>query len=215
MGDLKYGRTVHSLAAALTEFDANQHFISRVAAAAAPVRFDLHETGAQVREHTDLEGVLGELDDAVRHPDPEGTVPGRKRVPPRRRRVPDRRRDARRCARRPHRDAPASPRRRDRARRRRDRSRDVLRAGAQRDPGADGAATTSSRTPRATRGWRWTDERPRAARLEDPRRHRDRPRRGRAGAQRTRDLGHRRLRGVRRLGRDERPLGPDSAARTS
>jgi len=26
------------------------------------VRFDLHETGAQVREHTDLEGVLGELD---------------------------------------------------------------------------------------------------------------------------------------------------------
>jgi len=59
----KYGRTVHSLAAALTEFDANQHFISPESLRLPrSVRFDLHETGAQVREHTDLEGVLGELD---------------------------------------------------------------------------------------------------------------------------------------------------------
>jgi aspartate carbamoyltransferase catalytic subunit len=63
MGDLKYGRTVHSLAAALTEFDANQHFISPESLRLPrSVRFDLHETGAQVREHTDLEDVLGELD---------------------------------------------------------------------------------------------------------------------------------------------------------
>jgi len=63
MGDLKYGRTVHSLAAALTEFDANQHFISPESLRLPrSIRFDLHETGAQVREHTDLEDVLSELD---------------------------------------------------------------------------------------------------------------------------------------------------------
>jgi aspartate carbamoyltransferase catalytic subunit len=63
MGDLKYGRTVHSLAAALTEFDARQHFVSP-ASLRLPrgVRYDLHESGAQVREHENLEGVLGELD---------------------------------------------------------------------------------------------------------------------------------------------------------
>ncbi len=40
MGDLKYGRTVHSLAHALTTVDARQHFISRVtpASAVGPVR---------------------------------------------------------------------------------------------------------------------------------------------------------------------------------
>jgi aspartate carbamoyltransferase catalytic subunit len=63
MGDLKYGRTVHSLAAALTNFDANQHFISPESLRLPrSIRFDLHETGAQMREHTDLEDVLGELD---------------------------------------------------------------------------------------------------------------------------------------------------------
>ena len=63
MGDLKYGRTVHSLAAALTNFDVNQHFISPESLRLPrSVRFDLHETGAQVREHTDLEDVLDELD---------------------------------------------------------------------------------------------------------------------------------------------------------
>ena len=63
MGDLKYGRTVHSLAAALTEFDANQHFISPESLRLPrSVRFDLHETGAQMREHTVLEDVLGDLD---------------------------------------------------------------------------------------------------------------------------------------------------------
>ncbi|MFC6771156.1 aspartate carbamoyltransferase, partial [Halorubrum pallidum] len=63
MGDLKYGRTVHSLAAALTEFDANQHFISPESLRLPrSVRFDLHETGAQIREHTDLDGIVGELD---------------------------------------------------------------------------------------------------------------------------------------------------------
>ncbi|MWV64307.1 aspartate carbamoyltransferase [Halorubrum sp. JWXQ-INN 858] len=63
MGDLKYGRTVHSLAAALTNFDVRQHFISPESLRLPrSVRFDLHETGAQVREHTDLEEVLPELD---------------------------------------------------------------------------------------------------------------------------------------------------------
>ncbi|WP_058366722.1 aspartate carbamoyltransferase [Haloparvum sedimenti] len=63
MGDLKYGRTVHSLATALTEFDARQHFISPESLKLPrSVRFDLHEAGAQVREHTELEAVLPELD---------------------------------------------------------------------------------------------------------------------------------------------------------
>jgi aspartate carbamoyltransferase catalytic subunit len=63
MGDLKYGRTVHSLAHALTNFDARQHFISPESLRLPRnVRYDLHEAGAQVREHTDLEAVLPELD---------------------------------------------------------------------------------------------------------------------------------------------------------
>ncbi|WP_224269314.1 aspartate carbamoyltransferase [Haloprofundus salinisoli] len=63
MGDLKYGRTVHSLAHALTNFDVRQHFISPESLRLPRnVRFDLHEAGAQVREHTDLDEVLPELD---------------------------------------------------------------------------------------------------------------------------------------------------------
>jgi len=63
MGDLKYGRTVHSLAHALTNFDVSQHFISPESLRLPrSVRYDLHEAGAQVREHTGLEGVLETLD---------------------------------------------------------------------------------------------------------------------------------------------------------
>ncbi|GAB3683892.1 aspartate carbamoyltransferase [Salinarchaeum chitinilyticum] len=63
MGDLKYGRTVHSLAHALTTFDARQHFISPESLQLPRgVRYDLHEAGAQVREHTELEDVLPSLD---------------------------------------------------------------------------------------------------------------------------------------------------------
>ncbi|WP_423751523.1 aspartate carbamoyltransferase [Salinirarus marinus] len=63
MGDLKYGRTVHSLAHALTNFDVRQQFISPESLRLPrKVRYDLHEAGAQVREHTDLHEVLPELD---------------------------------------------------------------------------------------------------------------------------------------------------------
>jgi aspartate carbamoyltransferase catalytic subunit len=63
MGDLKYGRTVHSLANALTNFDVRQHFVSPESLKLPrSVRYDLHETGASVREHTDLEEVLTDLD---------------------------------------------------------------------------------------------------------------------------------------------------------
>ena len=63
MGDLKYGRTVHSLAGALTNFDARMHFISPESLRLPRnVRFDLHESGAVVKEHTDLDAVLEELD---------------------------------------------------------------------------------------------------------------------------------------------------------
>ncbi len=64
MGDLKYGRTVHSLAYALTTFDAHQHFISPESLRLPrEVVFDLHQHGgAQIREHESLEGILPELD---------------------------------------------------------------------------------------------------------------------------------------------------------
>ncbi|MFC4407657.1 aspartate carbamoyltransferase [Haloarchaeobius iranensis] len=63
MGDLKYGRTVHSLATALTNFDATQHFVSPESLKLPrSVRYDLHEAGATVREHTDIEEVLPQLD---------------------------------------------------------------------------------------------------------------------------------------------------------
>ena len=63
VGDLKYGRTVHSLAHALTNFDASQHFISPDSLRLPRgVRYDLHEAGAQVREHSEIEPVLENLD---------------------------------------------------------------------------------------------------------------------------------------------------------
>jgi aspartate carbamoyltransferase catalytic subunit len=63
MGDLKYGRTVHSLAYALTKFDARQHFVSPESLRLPrSVRYDLHEAGARIREHDDLDAVLDELD---------------------------------------------------------------------------------------------------------------------------------------------------------
>ncbi|SDY09550.1 aspartate carbamoyltransferase [Halobellus clavatus] len=63
MGDLKYGRTVHSLASALTNFDIRQHFVSPESLQLPrSVRYDLHESGAQVREHTELGEVLPDLD---------------------------------------------------------------------------------------------------------------------------------------------------------
>jgi len=63
MGDLKYGRTVHSLAHALTNFDARMHFVSPESLRLPRgVRYDLHQAGAQVREHEDLAEVLPTLD---------------------------------------------------------------------------------------------------------------------------------------------------------
>ncbi|MFB6119590.1 MAG: aspartate carbamoyltransferase [Halobacteriaceae archaeon] len=79
MGDLKYGRTVHSLAHALTNFDARMHFISPESLRLPRgVRYDLHQDGARVREHEDLSEVVSNLDvlyvtriQAERFPDEE------------------------------------------------------------------------------------------------------------------------------------------------
>ena len=63
MGDLKYGRTVHSLAQALTNFEASQHFISPESLKLPRnVRYDLHEEGSSIKEHTDLREILPSLD---------------------------------------------------------------------------------------------------------------------------------------------------------
>lgn len=63
MGDLKYGRTVHSLAHALTKFETTQHFISPESLRLPEgVRYDLDTAGTDVREHTQLESILDQLD---------------------------------------------------------------------------------------------------------------------------------------------------------
>jgi aspartate carbamoyltransferase catalytic subunit len=63
MGDLKYGRTVHSLAHALTNFEVRQHFVSPESLRLPRnVRYDLRDAGGEVREHTDVEAVLPDLD---------------------------------------------------------------------------------------------------------------------------------------------------------
>ncbi|MCQ4332556.1 aspartate carbamoyltransferase [Natronomonas sp. F2-12] len=63
VGDLKYGRTVHSLAHALTNFDAEQHFISPESLRLPRgIRYDLQSSGTTVREHTEIEDALEDLD---------------------------------------------------------------------------------------------------------------------------------------------------------
>jgi len=63
MGDLKYGRTVHSLAHALTNFDAEMHFVAPESLRLPePVRYDLDEAGAAIHEHEEVGDFLGELD---------------------------------------------------------------------------------------------------------------------------------------------------------
>jgi aspartate carbamoyltransferase (EC 2.1.3.2) len=63
VGDLKYGRTVHSLAAALSQFDVTQHFIAPPSLRLPDhVRYDLDGAGVQVHEHTDIDACLQELD---------------------------------------------------------------------------------------------------------------------------------------------------------
>ncbi|WP_290811852.1 aspartate carbamoyltransferase [Halovivax sp.] len=63
VGDLKYGRTVHSLAYALGNFDATQHFISPESLRLPrEVVFDLHQEGASLKEHESIDEVLSELD---------------------------------------------------------------------------------------------------------------------------------------------------------
>ena len=63
MGDLKYGRTVHSLVHALTNFETRQHFISPESLMLPRnVRYDLHEEGADIETHTELDDILPSLD---------------------------------------------------------------------------------------------------------------------------------------------------------
>ncbi|MDY6776189.1 MAG: aspartate carbamoyltransferase [Halobacteria archaeon] len=63
LGDLKYGRTVHSLALALTKFDVTMKFISPPQLRLPErVRFDLDNSDADFEETESLEGVIDELD---------------------------------------------------------------------------------------------------------------------------------------------------------
>ncbi|MGC8655815.1 MAG: aspartate carbamoyltransferase [Thermoplasmata archaeon] len=78
VGDLKYGRTVHSLSKALSHFNVNLHFISpETLKIPKHIRKEI-EKKVPVREHLDLEEVIEKLDvlyvtriQKERFPDPE------------------------------------------------------------------------------------------------------------------------------------------------
>ncbi len=63
MGDLKYGRTVHSLAHSITKFDSQLNFISPEGLQLPDnVKYDLERSGAEIHEYTDLDEILNTLD---------------------------------------------------------------------------------------------------------------------------------------------------------
>ncbi|MEI8655226.1 MULTISPECIES: aspartate carbamoyltransferase [Vibrio] len=64
VGDLKYGRTVHSLAQALAKFDNNRFFFVAPDALAMPdyICEELDEAGVEYSLHSDMESVIPELD---------------------------------------------------------------------------------------------------------------------------------------------------------
>lgn len=64
VGDLKYGRTVHSLTQALAKFDNNRFFFIAPEALAMPdyICEELDEAGLQYSFHNDMESVIPELD---------------------------------------------------------------------------------------------------------------------------------------------------------
>ncbi len=63
LGDLKYGRTVHSLAEALAFYDVELYLISpELLRMPSHIVEDIRERGVEVHESSDLEGVIPELD---------------------------------------------------------------------------------------------------------------------------------------------------------
>ncbi|EOC1796222.1 aspartate carbamoyltransferase [Vibrio fluvialis] len=64
VGDLKYGRTVHSLAQALAKFNNNRFFFVAPEALAMPdyICEELDEAGVEYSLHADMESVIPELD---------------------------------------------------------------------------------------------------------------------------------------------------------
>lgn len=64
VGDLKYGRTVHSLTQALAKFDNNRFFFVAPEALAMPdyICEELDDAGLQYSLHSDMESVISELD---------------------------------------------------------------------------------------------------------------------------------------------------------
>ncbi|OQA41039.1 MAG: Aspartate carbamoyltransferase catalytic chain [Chloroflexi bacterium ADurb.Bin325] len=63
LGDLKYGRTVHSLARLLTLYDVRLNYVSpEILRMPAEVMDEVAEKGISQREYTDLEPVLAETD---------------------------------------------------------------------------------------------------------------------------------------------------------
>lgn len=64
VGDLKYGRTVHSLTQALAKFDNNRFFFVAPEALAMPdyICEELDDAGLQYSLHSDMESVIPELD---------------------------------------------------------------------------------------------------------------------------------------------------------
>ena len=81
LGDLKYGRTVHSLAKLLTLFDVKINYVSpEILQMPELLVKEVDAAGIEQYETTDLDEVLADYRRALRHPHPEGTVRGPGRV---------------------------------------------------------------------------------------------------------------------------------------
>ena len=76
IGDLRYGRTAHSLASALSLYNARLHTISpKGLELPATMAAGLAEKGMEIIEHNDIKDVIGYRGRVVRHENPAGTVP--------------------------------------------------------------------------------------------------------------------------------------------
>ena len=63
VGDLRYGRTAHSLAAALSLYDARLHTLSpKGLELPSPITANLREKGMQITEHDDINDLIGKVD---------------------------------------------------------------------------------------------------------------------------------------------------------
>ena len=75
VGDLRYGRTVHSLTRLLTQYDVSLRFVSpEILRLPLVIMNEVKDAGLNVRETHDVADVIDERRRAVRHPRAEGAL---------------------------------------------------------------------------------------------------------------------------------------------